>query len=200
VVASSLRATTRAVRPGGSSRGARSARARGLRTLQHQSLPAATRFAIDTEVWLRTLVLEGWSSASGAPEARWATKDQVHDEALIWFLEQHAVAPVQPSSRSPGVTEDLTFWLDSQLLSRARQLARRSGMRVAQLIERALDAYVAAHVPAQLLSFRRRVQTQAQRVHRERLERAAGMRGRTQERAHGRSRERGAPGRSRAQD
>ncbi len=147
---------------------ARSARARGLRTLQHQSLPAATRFAIDTEVWLRTLVLEGWPEGEPPPPAGWATKDQVHDEALAWFLGQHVRRALAPASRAGVPCEDLTFWLDSRLLERARQLAQRSGMRLAHVIEMALDAYVAAHVPARLMAFRRRVQLGAQRLHRQR--------------------------------
>lgn len=158
---------------GRSARSARSARARGLRTLQHQSLPAATRFAIDTEVWLRILVLEGRPEGEPAAHPRWATKDCVYDEALAWFLEQHAGAPLRPAGRTTGPVEDLTFWLDSRLLEHARQLATRNGMRLAQLIETALAAYVAAHIPPQLIRFRRRVQLEAQRLHQGRASPAA---------------------------
>lgn len=153
---------------GGKGRSARSARARGLRTLQHQSLPAGTRFAIDTEVWLRTLVLEGWPEGEPAPPPRWATKDHVHDEALAWFLGQCAGRTLAPAARPDEPFEDLTFWLDSRLLERARLLARRSGMRLAHLIEMALSAYVATHVPEELMRFRRRVQLDAQRMYQRR--------------------------------
>ena len=65
-----------------------SARTRGLRTLQHQRLSPKIRQAIDTEVWLRGLLL----AHDPRPELdlRWATKDCVHDEALGWFLQLHA--------------------------------------------------------------------------------------------------------------
>lgn len=150
-------------------RAGRSARARGLRTLQHQSLPVATHFAIDTEVWFRALVLEQWSDEDGAPDARWATKDRVHDEAIGWFLDRQAGRAVEPRARPPGgAPQDLTFWLDSRLLARARRLAALSGMRLAHLIEVAIDAYVVAHVPEELLAFRRRVQAEAGRLHRAR--------------------------------
>jgi hypothetical protein len=164
---------------------ARSARARGLRTLQHQSLPASTRFAIDTEVWLRSLVLERWGDDEPAPDSRWATKDQVHDEALAWFLERQGGRKLEPSARARGPGEDLTFWLDSRLLTRARQLAHRSGMRLAHLIEMALNAYVIAHVPVRVLAFRRRVQLEAQRLHRQRTTAAPGVRARVNHREPG---------------
>ncbi len=150
-------------------RAGRSARARGLRTLQHQSLPAATHYAIDTEVWFRALVLEQWSDEDRAPDGRWATKDRVHDEAIAWFLDRQGSRPVEPRSRSTGgPSQDLTFWLDSRLLARTRRLATRSGLRLAHLIELAMSAYVAAHVSEQLLAFRRRVQADAGRLYRAR--------------------------------
>lgn len=140
----------------------RSARSRGLRTLQHQTLPASTRHAIDTEVWFRALLLE--DEAARGP--RWATKDQVHDEALEWFLAQHAEqpAPAYPARRKGD--EDLTFWLDSRLMQRARRMAARDGVRVARLIDAALTGYVEQRVRAGLIRFRKRVQSEARRLHR----------------------------------
>lgn len=146
-----------------------SARARGLRTLQHQSLPAATGYAIDTEVWFRGLALERArdrprGGASGR-DPRWATKDQVHDEAVAWFLRRHARRAVPAPTARSGPDSDVTFWLDSRLLERARRLATRNGLKLAQVIEQALTGYVTEHVPAALMAFRRRVQDQAARLH-----------------------------------
>jgi predicted HicB family RNase H-like nuclease len=136
----------------------RSARARGLRTLQHQTLPAATYYGIDTEVWFRTLIVE---ASQEAHDPRWATKDQVYDEALAWFLEHRIEGPAEPRAARRVSDEDLTFWIDSKLMERARRLAVQQGIRLAQLIETALSAYVRAHVPEELAAFRRRVQQEA---------------------------------------
>jgi hypothetical protein len=141
----------------------RSARARGLRTLQHQTLPPTTRYAIDTEVWFRGLVLEH-QPAARRPE-RWSTKDQVHDEAIAWFLEQHADQPFEPYPARRAADEDLTFWVDSQLMQRARRMAQRDGVKVARLIDAALSGYVRQHLPQALLQYRQRVQQQAYRLY-----------------------------------
>jgi len=141
----------------------RSARSRGLRTLQHQTLPAATHFAIDTEVWFRSLIAQAAARATRDP--RWATKDQVHDEAIAWFLEHCAERPPQPRAMRRSSDEDLTFWIDSKLMERARRLALRQGIRLAQLIEAALTAYVGQRVPEELVAFRRRVQQEAARLY-----------------------------------
>jgi hypothetical protein len=141
----------------------RSARSRGLRTLQHQTLPAATRHAIDTEVWFRALLLEEQAVARGP---RWATKDQVHDEALEWFLEQHAAHPAPAYPRRREGDEDLTFWLDSRLMQRARRMAARDGVKVARLIDAAFTSYVQRRVRAGLVRFRERVQRQARKLYR----------------------------------
>ncbi len=136
----------------------RSARARGLRTLQHQTLPATIYYAIDTEVWLRSLIV---ATGEQAHDPRWATKDQVHDEAVAWFLEHCAEHPPQPRAARRASDEDLTFWIDSKLMDRARRLALHQGIRLAQLLETALSAYVRAHVPEGYGAFRRRVQQEA---------------------------------------
>lgn len=194
-------------------RRARSARARGLRTLQHQALARSTLAAIEAEIWLRTLIVER-ARSDGAEEARanpaWATKDQVHDEALAWYLQQlqqpgdgsaargsdaasasgasatSREAPAAASAQAPvrGLVgrarsarasaarqlthEDVTFWVDSRLLARARRLAAREGLRLAQLIERALEGYIAAHIPVDVVRFHRRAQAQALRLHQRR--------------------------------
>jgi hypothetical protein len=140
-----------------------SARARGLRTLQHQTLSPLVRHAIDTEVWLRGLLL----AREPVPgiEARWATKDQVHDEALSWFLQQHAQqTPLDYPARRSG-DEDLTFWLDARILERARRMAAREGVKVARLIDAAFSAYVRQHVPRELTEFRQRVQSEALKLY-----------------------------------
>jgi hypothetical protein len=157
-------------------RRARSARARGLRTLQHQTLPRATLAAIEAEIWLRILVVEHARSAGtgGLPaDLAWATKDQVHDEALSWFLSRRSPPatgeprPARPDTAVPRVItrQDVTFWVDSKLLARARGVALRQGLRVAVLMEQALGEYVRVHVPVQVMRFYRRAQTQAQRLH-----------------------------------
>jgi hypothetical protein len=141
----------------------RSPRAQGLRTLQHQSLPRAVCQAIDTEVWFRGLLLEGAESASA--DRRWATKDQVYDEALGWYLARRPASPA-PELRVSGVpVQDLTFWVDSRLLARARQLAERRTIKLAHLIEQALSDYVQQHIPASFLEFRRDTQQQAARLY-----------------------------------
>jgi len=122
----------------------RSARARGLRTLQHQTLPAATRYAIDTEVWFRGLMTAGGSTR----EQRWATKDQVHDEALANFLKHHARVPFDAYPMSASAQEDLTFWLDSKLMARARRMAVRDGVKVRAPDRCGLACYVKQHIPS----------------------------------------------------
>ena len=135
----------------------RSPRARGLRTLQHQTLPAATRYAIDTEVWYRGFLLEHGRRA----DAGWATKDQVHDEAIAWFLKRHrGSAPASYPAKRKG-DMDLTFWIDSGLIERARKMASRDGVRLARLIEAAFNTYVEEHVPARLIAFRQWIQRKA---------------------------------------
>lgn len=160
----------------------RSARARGLRTLQHQAVARSTLAAIEAEIWLRTLIVER-ARAEGADGAladpAWATKDQVHDEALTWYLQglgEGAVRSDELSGRAPArggasrqaTHQDVTFWVDSRLLGRARRRAVREGVRLAQLIEQALESYVAEHIPADVLRFHRRAQAQALRLHRRR--------------------------------
>ena len=141
----------------------RSARARGLRTLQHQTLPPGTRLAIDTEVWFRALV----TARTGAPDRdhRWSTKDQVHDEAITWFLQSHQHAPYEQYPARRMADEDLTFWVDSKLMERARRMAWRDGVKVARLIDAALTSYVKKHVPEPLLQFRQRVQQEAAKLY-----------------------------------
>lgn len=137
----------------------RSARARGLRTLQHQRLSAKIRHAIDTEVWLRGLLCA--REPDSDLDASWATKDQVHDEALAGFLQQHAQQPMEDYPARRTGDEDLTFWVDSKLMERARRMAIRDGVKVARLIDAALAAYVRQHIPETLLEFRQRVQLDA---------------------------------------
>jgi hypothetical protein len=149
----------------------RSARARGLRILQHQTLPPKTRYAIDTEVWFRGLVVEH-QSASRRPD-RWSTKDQVHDEAIAWFLQQHAEQPFEPYPARRAADEDLTFWVDSRLMQRARRMAQRDGVKVARLIDAALSCYVRQHLPEALLQYRQRVQREAYRLYQDVSQRAA---------------------------
>ena len=140
-----------------------SARARGLRTLQHQTLSPAVRHAIDTEVWLRGLLLARAPPAELDP--RWATKDQVHDEALGWFLQHHAQQPLQDYPARRAGDEDLTFWVDSKIMERARRMAARDGVKIARLIDAALSAYVREHVPRELIDFRQRVQNEALKLY-----------------------------------
>jgi hypothetical protein len=139
------------------------ARARGLRTLQHQTLSASVRYAIDTEVWLRGLLLA--REGERAPVTRWATKDQVHDEALGWFLQRHAHQPLRDYPARRAGDSDLTFWLDSRLIERARRMAARDGIRLARLIDAALTGYARAHIPAEIIQFRQRVQAEAQKLY-----------------------------------
>jgi len=140
-----------------------SARARGLRTLQHQTLSPRIRQAIDTEVWLRGLLLT--REPPLALDARWATKDQVHDEALGWFLQQHAHQPPPDYPARRVDDEDLTFWIDSRIMERARRMAARDGVKVARLIDAALSAYVRQHIPTELVEFRQRVQSEALKLY-----------------------------------
>lgn len=135
----------------------RSPRARGLRTLQHQTLPAGTRYAIDTEVWYRGFILERDRRA----DTGWATKDQVHDEAISWFLRRYRRSPCPDYPGKQGADTDVTFWVDSRLMERARAMAARDGVRLARLIEAAFGAYVALHVPARLIAFRQWIQRKA---------------------------------------
>ena len=141
----------------------RSARARGLRTLQHQTLPPATRLAIDTEVWFRALVAQRTNGAKR--DHRWSTKDQVHDEAIMWFLDSHAQQPFDQYPARRTADEDLTFWVDSKLMERARRMARRDGVKVARLIDAALTNYVKQHIPDTLLNYRTRVQQEAVKLY-----------------------------------
>jgi hypothetical protein len=141
----------------------RSPRARGLRTLQHQRLSSKIRYAIDTEVWLRGLL----ATREPAPgiDPHWATKDYVHDEALAWFLQQHAQQALGDYPARRTGDEDLTFWIDSKLMERARRMALRDGVKVARLIDAALGGYVRQHIPEALLEFRRRVQAEAHKLY-----------------------------------
>jgi predicted HicB family RNase H-like nuclease len=157
--------------PGNKPNKTRSARARGLRTLQHQTLPPTTRYAIDTEVWFRALIVERQPAAQR--EHRWSTKDQVHDEAIAWFLEQHAERPFEQYPARRTADEDLTFWVDSRLMERARRMAQRDGIKVARLIDAALSCYVKRHLPEELMRYRQRVQDEAARLYRGRKPRAA---------------------------
>ena len=141
----------------------RSARARGLRTLQHQTLPPKTRYAIDTEVWFRGLIVERQSISQR--NHRWSTKDQVHDEAIAWFLDQHADRAFEPYPARRAADEDLTFWVDSRLMERARRMAQRDGVKVARLIDAALSCYVKQHLPEELMRYRQRVQDEASKLY-----------------------------------
>jgi phage gp46-like protein len=139
------------------------ARARGLRTLQHQTLPPRIRDAIETEVWMRSLLAR--RAPLTARNARWATKDQVHDEAIGWFLRQQREAPqLEYPARRQG-DEDLTFWVDSRLMQQVRRQALRDGVKVSRFIEAALSAYVRQHLPPEFMSFRERVELEAQRLY-----------------------------------
>src|SRR5579864_4587346 len=140
-----------------------SARSRRLRTLQHQTLSPRVRYAIDTEVWLRGLLRTREPPLELEP--RWATKDQVHDEALGWFLQQHAQQPPQDYPARRLGDEDLTFWIDSRIIERARRMAARDGVKLARLIDAALSAYVREHIPQALIEFRQRMQDEALKLH-----------------------------------
>jgi len=148
----------------------RSARARGLRTLQHQTLPPKTRYAIDTEVWFRALIVECQPAAER--NHRWSTKDQVHDEAIAWFLDRYAERPFEHYLARRTADEDLTFWVDSRLMQRARRMAQRDGVKVARLIDAALSCYVRQQLPEELMRYRQRVQTEARRLYEARRPRA----------------------------
>jgi hypothetical protein len=141
----------------------RSARARGLRTLQHQTLPPLTRYAIDTEVWFRGLIVE--REPTPQRDHRWSTKDQVHDEAIAWFLDQHTERAFEHYPARRAADEDLTFWVDSRLMERARRMARRDGVKVARLIDAALSCYVRQHLPEELMRYRQRVQNEASKLY-----------------------------------
>ena len=139
------------------------ARARGLRTLQHQTLPARVRAGIETEVWMRSLLLR---RANAAPRtARWATKDQVHDEAIAWFLQEQREHPQGEYPARRDGDEDLTFWVDSRLMLQVRRQALREGVKVSRYIEAALSAFVRQHVPEEFLSFRDHVEAEAERLY-----------------------------------
>jgi hypothetical protein len=140
-----------------------SPRARRQRTLQHQTLSPKTRHAIDTEAWFRSLLLERHRGSDS--DRRWASKDQVHDEAIAWFLQKHAQQPLSDYPARRTGDEDLTFWVDSKIMERVRRLALREGVKVARLIDAALSIYAREHVPEQLLSFRQRVQEEAGRLY-----------------------------------
>ncbi|HEX4376124.1 MAG TPA: hypothetical protein VHZ99_03120 [Steroidobacteraceae bacterium] len=141
----------------------RSARARGLRTLQHQTLPPDTRMAIDTEVWFRALVAQRTNGTKR--DHRWSTKDQVHDEAITWFLDSYAQKSFEHYPARRTADEDLTFWIDSKLMERARRMARRDGVKVARLIDAALTNYVRKHISDALLGYRVRVQREAVKLY-----------------------------------
>ncbi|HLK71542.1 MAG TPA: hypothetical protein VKT19_06270 [Steroidobacteraceae bacterium] len=184
---------------------ARSARARGLRTLQHQALPRSTLRAIEAEVWLRTLVVEAaqHEGADGAlVDPGWATKDQVYDEALAWFLQRptgarsaakppvgraatrRGAAGAAGTAGTAGTTsaagadrtprdrrsthQDVTFWVDSRLLSRVRRAAASQGLRTAQLVEHALAGFSAELISPAIQQFHRRTQRRALALHRQR--------------------------------
>jgi phage gp46-like protein len=139
------------------------ARARGLRTLQHQTLPVRVRDAIETEVWMRCLLAR--RTPLSARNARWATKDQVHDEAIGWFLRrQRENLQFEYPARRTG-DQDLTFWIDSRLMRQVRRQALRDGVKVSRFIEAALSAFVRQHVPAEYVSFRDRVELEAERLY-----------------------------------
>ncbi len=123
-----------------------------------------TRYAIDTEVWFRGLIVE--CEPQVERDARWSTKDQVHDEAIAWFLDQHAERAFEPFPARRAADAAVPFWGDSRLMERARRMAQRDGVKVARLIDAALSSYVKRHVPETLLRFRRRVQQQACELYR----------------------------------
>ncbi len=139
------------------------ARTRALRTLQHQTLPSRVRAAIETEVWMRSLLARRTPLA--ARDARWATKDQVHDEAIGWFLRQQREAPLLEFPARRHGDEDLTFWIDSRLMQQVRRQAQRDGVKVSRFIEAALAAYARQHVPPDFTSFRDRVELEAERLY-----------------------------------
>ena len=141
----------------------RAARSRQQRTLQHQTLSPKTRHGIDTEAWFRGLLLERYRGSDS--DRRWASKDQVHDEAISWFLHKHTQQPLSDYPARRTGDEDLTFWVDSRIMQRVRRLALREGVKVARLIDAALSSYAREHVPEQLLSFRQRVQEEAARLY-----------------------------------
>lgn len=153
-----------------------SARARGLRTLQHQALPQKTRFGIDTEVWFRALLVERQPALQR--DRRWSTKDQVHDEALGWFLQQYAAEAYDQYPARRTADEDLTFWVDSKLMERARHMAQRDGVKVARLIDAALSAYVKHFVAQEIIDFRQRLQQEACRLYLSSKARRARLKGR----------------------
>jgi len=140
-----------------------SARARGLRTLLHQSLPAATRYGIDTEVWFRGLIAD--QASRNGEAARSPTKDEVHDEAIGLFLDLHADQPIELYPARRASDEDVTFWVDSRLIDRAKQMALRDGVKPARLIDAALSTYVKLRVPDELVAFRHQVQEQARKLY-----------------------------------
>jgi hypothetical protein len=89
----------------------------------------------------------------------------VHDEALGWFLQRHAQQPLQDYPARRAGDEDLTFWVDSKIMERARRMAARDGVKIARLIDAALSAYVREHVPRELIDFRQRVQNEALKLY-----------------------------------
>jgi hypothetical protein len=141
--------------------GRRRAGARAAHAATPDSL--TVRHAIDTEVWLRGLLLA--RAARPELDPSWATKDQVHDEALGWFLQRHTHEPLQDYPARRAGDEDLTFWVDSRIIERARRMAARDGVKLARLIDAALNAYVREHIPRELIEFRQRVQGDAQKLY-----------------------------------
>jgi len=89
----------------------------------------------------------------------------VHDEAIAWFLEQHADKPYEQYPARRAADEDLTFWVDSRLMERARRMALRDGVKVARLIDAALSCYVRQNLPEELLRYRERVQDEAEKLY-----------------------------------
>jgi predicted HicB family RNase H-like nuclease len=123
---------------------------------------------VDTAVWFQAL-LAGASTGDSTPVL---TKDRVYDEALQRFLQRRAGRQAPDYERVKGEEVDLTFWVDTRLLQRARLRAAREGVRLAQLIGAALSEYVATEIPARVVRFRRQVEQRA--VHLQRLLRARG--------------------------
>ena len=61
--------------------------------------------------------------------------------------------------------EDVTFWIDSKIMERARRMAARDGVKLARLIDAALSAYVRQHIPEELINFRHRVHSEALKLY-----------------------------------
>ena len=133
--------------------------ARALRTLQHQNLPRATWQAIDTAVWFYAQLREPRPERFDA----WSSKDSLHDEALRLFLQQ---SPETDGGEGEAATEteDATFWVNTELLQRARKRAERDGARLSAWVSQALGWYTRTHIPPGVLQFRQSVARQAVRI------------------------------------